>query len=376
MFMGVLTGEWIDGRAPVLRRRLSQAAGRLRAGGWPILQTAVAASLAWYMAGLIFGHEKPFVAPIAAVISVGAVSGQTLHRATEWIFGVAFGIAVADLIIYVIGTGTIQIGIVVALAMSAAMVINGGLLLVTEVGVSALLASTLDPSATGLSPDRFLDALVGGGAALAVSSLFPNNPRSRVEEASRLTLQELAATLRDTATALRAGDLAEAERALQEARQIDERVASLKETLQAGFRVARYSPPRRGFLGPLGYYATAAGQLDLAVRNTRVLARAAASTIREGRPVPRSLYESILDLTRAVESLGEYLENSEHPTDTRRYALRAAEYATVVLEEQNDLETSLLVGQIRSTAVDLLGASGMDSNAALHALQEATRRQR
>ena len=43
-----------------------------------------------------------------------------------------------------------------------------------------------------------------------------------------------------------------------------------------------------------------------------------------------------------------------------------------MLERSNDLETSVLVGQIRSTAVDLLQAAGMDSSEAIEALRRAS----
>ncbi|MDQ4129261.1 MAG: GNAT family N-acetyltransferase [Actinomycetota bacterium] len=77
---------------------------------------------------------------------------------------------------------------------------------------------------------------------------------------------------------------------------------------------------------------------------------------------------------QAVEALAAYIEEPEHPLDTRRLALEAAEEATTVLRERSDLQTSMLVGQIRSTAVDLLGASGVDRTDALDALRETTRR--
>ena len=60
--------------------------------------------------------------------------------------------------------------------------------------------------------------------------------------------------------------------------------------------------------------------------------------------------------------------------ETRRFALEAAVVATAVLLERNDLRTSMLVGQIRSTAVDLLRASGMDSTESLEALRNAANR--
>jgi hypothetical protein len=79
-----------------------------------------------------------------------------------------------------------------------------------------------------------------------------------------------------------------------------------------------------------------------------------------------------LDLARAVETLGAYLEGFDH-LDTRHFALQAAESATSVLRERNDLETSMLVGQIRSTAMDLLRASGMGYSESRRALREAAR---
>jgi uncharacterized membrane protein YgaE (UPF0421/DUF939 family) len=87
-----------------VRANTEGALGRLRVGSWPIVQTAVAATLAWSAAALVLGHDRPFVAAIAAVISVGAVAGQTLQRAAEWILGVAVGLTVADLIMLAIGT--------------------------------------------------------------------------------------------------------------------------------------------------------------------------------------------------------------------------------------------------------------------------------
>src|ERR687890_162888 len=99
-------------------RQLRAGARRVGSSWWPILQVAVAASAAWYLATLLLGHEQPFVAPIATVIALGATAGRTGRRAVEWSFGVAFGLVVADLLMFAIGTGTLQIGAVVALAMA------------------------------------------------------------------------------------------------------------------------------------------------------------------------------------------------------------------------------------------------------------------
>jgi len=138
----------------VAHRKAERSFGRFRAGIWPVVQTALAAALAWSAAALVLGHDRPFVAAIAAVISIGAVAGQTLKRAAEWILGIAVGLAVADLILLAIGTGPVQTGIIVGLAMSVALLIRGGIMFWTETGVSALLVAGLDPTTSGVSPDR------------------------------------------------------------------------------------------------------------------------------------------------------------------------------------------------------------------------------
>ena len=352
-----------------IRREVDGSLARLRAGIWPVAQTAVAAALAWSVAALVLGHDRPYVAAIAAVISIGAVAGQTLRRAVEWTLGVAVGLAVADLIMLAIGTGPVQTGIIVGLAMSVALLVRGGVMFWTEAGVSALLVAGLDPSTSGVSPDRFLEALVGGGVALAVSAAFPSNPSLRARLATRAVLEDLAGALRDSAAALIGGDIDLAEQALSEARRVDGSVARLREELDGGYQIARFSPPRRGHLGPLARYATAADQLDFAVRDARVLARAAVTMVRERGAAHGQLAEAVLGLVLAVEALAGYLEKPDHPTDVHPLALEAAQEATASLRTSNDLETSALVAQVRSTALDLLQAAGMGPSEALDALR-------
>jgi CRP-like cAMP-binding protein len=169
------------------------------------------------------------------------------------------GLTVADLIMLAIGTGPVQTGIMVGLAMTVALLIRGGIMFWTEAGVSALLVAGLDPSTHGVSPDRFLEALVGGGAALAVSATFPSNPSLRAKLAARPVLDDLATTLRDVAAALIGGDLELAKRALCEAQRIDALVERLREELDGGLFLIKEGRVRV-------YLTTAAGKeatLDL-----------------------------------------------------------------------------------------------------------------
>jgi hypothetical protein len=277
--------------------------------------------------------------------------------------------------VLVIGTGVVQIGLVVFLAMAAAVFFGGGPLLVNQAAISALLVVVLQPPDAVFSPDRFLDALVGGCVALAVNYLFPINPERLVERAARPIFDELAAVLEDIAAALKNGDRELAERALSHARRIDDdQVKTFYEALAAGHETARLSPTRRRALEHLELYANAGTRIDLAVINTRVLARGAANAARRGDTAPPQLPEALLDLSRAVRALATYLEEPGGPDETRRFALEAARKATEILEERHDLAVSVLVGQVRSAAVDILRSTGLDQASALQALEEAAGR--
>src|SRR3954464_1713580 len=134
----------------------------LRARMWPILQTALAATAAWWAAVLLLPDGRPAFAAIAAVICLGPSHGQRGSKALQLVAGVVLGICVASLFVALIGSGTLQIGLMVALAMTAATLLGGGELLTGESAVSAILIVSLDPGAAagGLTATR---RLAGGG---------------------------------------------------------------------------------------------------------------------------------------------------------------------------------------------------------------------
>src|SRR5438309_1345761 len=153
---------------------ISLARQRVHGHLWPILQTAVAAVGAWYLAVLLGVEHRPTFASIAAVISLGAAFGERRQRAIQLIAGVMLGIVLADLLVRAIGYGLPQIGVLVVLAMLSAVILGGSELLVTEAAVSAILVATLSST-----PEvRLLEVLIGGGVALVVHTLvFPPDPR-------------------------------------------------------------------------------------------------------------------------------------------------------------------------------------------------------
>jgi hypothetical protein len=332
---------------------------RLRLRAWPILQTAAAAVASWYLAKLLLPENQPVFASIAAVIALGATYGHRSERAIELIGGVILGIGVADLLVRVIGSGPAQIGLMVLLAMSAAVILGGGPLLVTEAAVSAILLVVLEPTSAGLAGSRVIQALVGGGVALAVSALaFPPDPLLLVRRSAQGIFSSLGRTLEELSAALADRDTPRAEAALQAAREIDGEVRALDEALALGRETARFSLGRRSTGPELDRYQRGARHIDFAVRNTRVLARHLLRFVRADRAVPPGLAAAMHDLSLAVWALAAELdEPTRGDIVVRRHASQAASRAVASFESDRDLGLAEIVAQVRSTAIDLVRAA-------------------
>ena len=383
--MHLRSGLWTAGARPLARglvlAGLSRASSILRArravlreAAWPVIQAGIAASLAWALAVLALGHPRPLFAAISAVVSLGATLGERGRRALELVFGVAIGIGVADGLVAWLGTGTAQIGVVVTVAIGVAVLIGGGPMLITQAGVSAVLVVALEAPGGGYSPDRFLDALVGGGVALLVNSLlFPPNPLLMVGRAAQPLFHDLAGALEETSRALADGDLQRAERALARARNVDDRFEQFSEALGVGEETARLAPPRRGTLRHLERYAAAAHGIDLVVRGTRVLARASVRAVRLRSPALGVLSEAVSALARAVWCLAAQLDDPDRRPETVAAARESVRLAGQALELVADLSTSAVVAQLRATAVDVLRAAGLGPDEATAVLESPDR---
>jgi uncharacterized membrane protein YgaE (UPF0421/DUF939 family) len=358
---------------PELRGALHRRLRRVRSELWPILQTTVAAGAAWAIASTI--HSKPFFAPVSAVISLGVARGRRSVRAIELTVGVAVGIAVADLIVRLLGGGTLVLMLVVALSMGAALLLGAGTILVNQAAVSAILVvATLQPGASP-SPSRFVDALIGGGVALLVGQvLFPRDPLRAMAKAARPVVEDLAVALALTAEALRDGDEGRARRALEIARATDDDLAGFFDAVALARETFVLRGPARRTRERLPLYAEAAQQMDYAVRNTRVLARRTLSAIRRGRAAAPELADAVDLLAEAVRALGNQLDEPGGEAVTRRLALEAAVKATSVLDSDPGLSMNVIIGQVRSTAIDLLRGSGLSGEEARNALDAAVER--
>ncbi|MCW2791743.1 MAG: hypothetical protein JWO76_841, partial [Nocardioides sp.] len=137
---GPLDRMWSHSRVSARAR-----VARLKSKRWQIVQCALAAGVAWLIASDLLGHQTPFFAPVAAVVSLGTSYGQRLRRVLEVTIGVAVGVLLADLLVAQLGSGWWQLTLIVGLAMSTAFLLDGGPLLVTQAAVQSIVVSTLIP---------------------------------------------------------------------------------------------------------------------------------------------------------------------------------------------------------------------------------------
>jgi uncharacterized membrane protein YgaE (UPF0421/DUF939 family) len=323
-----------------------------------VLQTAAAAVAAWYLAVLVLPTERPAFASIAAVICVGVTYGQRRRRALELVGGVVLGIVVASVLLFLIGAGPLQIALLVSLAMTAALLVRGGELLVNEAAISAILLASLQTANAGFSADRIFEGLIGCSVGLVIASLLlPPDPVAMVSRVAQHVVGKLGRTLEEAAEALATGDVQLAENALHAARGIDDDIDELEEVLPVASATARFSPSRRGDRGLLRRYELTMPQVDFAVRNTRVLARYVLRHARSEETAPEGLPEAVRELAAAVWELGVQYEQPERTTALRPLALSAAQRATALYDGGPSPVLTQIVGQVRSVAVDLVRAA-------------------
>ena len=340
------------------RTSLRARAARLRAKAWVIGQCAVAAGVAWWLAADVLGHHLPFFAPIAAVVSLGMSYGQRLRRVAEVTIGVALGVLLGDVVTHLIGTGGLQMALVVAVGMSVALLLDAGQLLVTQAAVQGIVVAALAP-APGGAFIRWTDALIGGAVALLAATLVPRAPLRRPRDQAAVVVRKIAELLGSAADRLDDGDADLALAALREARSTDELITELRAASAEGLSVVSSSPFRRRHGQHQRRLAELVEPLDVALRNTRVLVRRVAVACHRREPVPPSYAALVRDLAGLAGRVAYELAEDRLPAAVVD-DLVALGHATATVEHSEDLSAEVVLAQVRSIIADLLALSGMD----------------
>lgn len=352
MEAGPLDRMWSRGRTS-----LSQRIDRLVAKRFHVAQCAIAAGAAWLVAADLLDHPTPFFAPIAAVLSLGTSYGQRLRRVVEVTLGVAIGVLVADLFVIWLGSGWWQLVVIVALAMTTALLLDGGQLFVTQAAVQSIVVTTLIPD-SGDALVRWTDALVGGGVALVAATVAPASPLRRPREQAARVMRKIAELLRAAGEVMIDGKADRGLELLADARATDHMIRELQAAADEGMSVVVSSPFRVRHRGHLRRMAELVDPLDRALRSTRVLVRQTAVTAYHRRPVPPSYALLAEELAQAADQIADELA-ANRPAEAARPALLSVGEATGRVERTDELAAEVILAQLRSIVVDLLLLTGM-----------------
>ena len=331
---------------------------RWRSKRWQLLQCAVAAGVAWFIAKHLLHHPAPVFAPIAAVASLGTSYGQRLRRVTEVTLGVSFGVLVGDLLVAGLGQGAWQLMLIVALAFSAAILLDTGVVFQNQAAVQSIFVTAVLPGSSGIWT-RWTEALVGGAVALVAATVVPAAPLMRPRQQAAVVVRKLSALLRAAAQVMDEGDAEHGYAVLADARATDVLIRELQAAADEGMAVVASSPFRVRHKAHVRRMVDLVDPLDRAIRSTRVLVRQVAVSAHLDRPVPASYASLALDLAEATDEVAAELSAGRR-AEGARPALLAVGEASGSVERAEAMNADVILIQLRSVVVDLLVLSGMD----------------
>ena len=367
-------------RSRLINRLPSGLQKRVRRTGLvivPILQCSIAGGLAWFIASDLLHHQRPFFAPISAVISLGLALNKRWRRALELIAGVVIGIIIGDVVIALIGSGAWQISVVVALTMLVAVFADGSVMVTNQAAVSAMLVATLLPPGDAAGYERVFDAMIGGGIALLIAALVPVDPahRARRDAAGLLaTLRDLTAEL---AESVRAQDVDGVASVLGEARSTQAEINAMHDDMRAGEEVSAMSPLHWNERARLKRISQTGDPIDNAMRNLRVCARRAVGLTQRGVVLQPAVVELIDALPDGFEVLRAMMlappDGSPDQADAatavrsivRTYGRPASDAVKAAVTEGGDIAEAALLVELRSLLVDMLMVAGLKRESAI-----------
>ena len=136
-----------------------------------VVESAVAAGLAWWASLLIFGDHEPIFAAIAAVVALAPGLPSHSKQAIGMIVGVMIGIGVGELALLLPSDANpLWLGIAVFIAMMLATAYAVRPIVGIQAGASAIIVIAGGQGADSFS--RFGDAAIGGVIALMFSQVL------------------------------------------------------------------------------------------------------------------------------------------------------------------------------------------------------------
>jgi uncharacterized membrane protein YgaE (UPF0421/DUF939 family) len=345
-----------------LRGRVSSGVERVRLSWWSIGQSALAGAVAWEIAVRLLHHPAPFFAAVAGIVCLSISVLNRLRRVFEMAIGVSLGVGLGDLLVREIGRGGWQLGLVVLIAMTAALLLDGGVLIVNQAALQAVFVTALPPPSGGYV-GRWLDALLGGLTALVIAFLLPADPRAAMRSDVARVVQGVADALHLSASAARDGDGEAAHAALEEARATEPALRAWNDSVRAAEEISRLSPLRRRAEAEIAAHRHSVQPMDRAVRNIRVALRRVVATVEDGEVVSPGLPDRLDELAGALWTVPGALLDADGEGGRRSRAALTGLAGGLNPEELGigTMSATVIVAQLRSAVVDLLQIPGLNA---------------
>lgn len=289
-----------------------------------IAQSAAAAGISWELALQLPDHGRPFFAPIAAMISLGAAVGRRGRQAIEMMTGVSLGIVLGAGLLAVAGSGAWQLVVGTFVALALATAAGATPMVRNQAGASTILVLALHQPGSNLALQRLEDALIGGAVAILVARiLFPVDPVELVRDEAKILRARLASGLDEVAAALEAGDDSLGRAALARVEAVDDH--ELAQSLLVAREVVRAAPRRRPLRRRIEVLGRLYRELEASVLDAHAIA-AGAARLLAGKRVPAEAPTAVRAAAAAVRAIepGEAREAAEATREAAR-RLRGAD---------------------------------------------------
>lgn len=321
-------------------------------------QLALAATASYCLAHFVVGHPVPLLAITVCLSSLGFVRDARPKRVLETALGLSIGVALAELMLVLAGSGVWQILLALFATLLLARLLNAApVVAVAATAQSAIVLLIQLPS--GGSWARSADAFIGGGVALLATALLPRDPRRAAQRDADRVFAGLRLGFDDTARALRTADRATATSALAALRLLHPIVDDWTTTLDSAVAIARVSPFLRRRLPDLLAQRRLLAGVELAVRSMRTIARRAEALTADGRRRPE-LAELLQAVGSATALLGRSVRDPSAAVPAREDLLLIARRLDPrMITPEASVTASMITVLVRPVVVDLAIAAGL-----------------
>ncbi|WP_202563770.1 aromatic acid exporter family protein [Agreia sp. COWG] len=350
---------------------MNSSVGRLVASLPAIVQIVIAVVISYSISHYVLGHSAPVTAVTVTISSLGFVRDARPVRVIETAAGVTLGIALSESIVLGFGQGVWQLAAALAITLTAARLLSPAAPFAIVAGVQSVLVAVL-PVQPGGPFTRTIDGVIGGAIALACTALIPRDPRRAALRDGKRFLSAYVDLVSSLVAVLRVGHETETDRVLEQARRTQPLIDAWRGSLDSAVAIARISPFLRKHLGDLERQQVIQHNMDLAMRNLRVVTRRLAVLDRDGMPRPE-FAEILSGVVSGVNLLSQSLTEPElAPLVRQNLILIAVQLHPKILLPGQPLSETSVVFAVRPLVMDLLVAAGLSPDEARAAMPDIT----